>query len=53
MSRASDLLPMGMSEGCVLAVDVAVDQPLRYADVEVPGGRLVDELRAEQDALFP
>ena len=53
VSRAADLLPMGMSEGCVLTADVAIDQPLRYADVEVPGGRLVDVLRGEQDELFP
>jgi predicted homoserine dehydrogenase-like protein len=31
---------------------VAKDQVLRYADVELPAGRLIDQLRAEQDAVF-
>ena len=52
VSRAEELLPMGMSAGCVLNADVAIDEPVRFADVEVPGGRLVDAIRAEQDALF-
>jgi hypothetical protein len=25
---------------------------LRYADVDVPGGRLIDRLRDQQDAAF-
>ena len=29
------------------------DAVLTYADVELPSGRLVDRLRAEQDAAFP
>jgi predicted homoserine dehydrogenase-like protein len=28
--------------------DVAADQPITYADVELPAGRLADRLRAEQ-----
>ena len=47
-----DLLPMGLSEGCVLIRDVSRDQPIRCSDVEVPPGRLCDELRAEQTRLF-
>jgi predicted homoserine dehydrogenase-like protein len=46
------LLPMGLSEGCRLQADIPKDQPIRYADVERPEGRLCDRLRAEQDAQF-
>jgi predicted homoserine dehydrogenase-like protein len=42
------LLPMGVAEGCRLVRDVPRDAVLTYADVEVPPGRLIDELRAEQ-----
>ena len=52
-SRAEGLLPMGLAEGCKLLRDVKKDQVLTYADVEVPEGRLVDQLRAEQDEAFP
>lgn len=50
-ARERDLLPMGVSEGCRLVRDVAKDTVLTYADVEVPPGRLVDRLRAEQAEL--
>jgi len=46
------LLPMGLSEGCRLVRDVAADQPLTYDDVELPPGRLCDQLREEQNAHF-
>ena len=42
------LLPLGLAEGCRLVRDVSVDVVLTYDDVEVPPGRLADELRAEQ-----
>ena len=48
-----DLLPMGVAEGCRLRRAVALGDPLRYADVELPEGRLIDRLRREQTALFP
>lgn len=51
-ARAQDLLPMGAAEGCVLKRDVAIDQPLTYADVELPKGRLVDQLRDEMKKTF-
>jgi predicted homoserine dehydrogenase-like protein len=47
------LLPMGIAEGCKLVRDVPKDQALTYADVEIPEGRLIDALRAEQAAMFP
>lgn len=52
VTRAERLLPMGLAEGCRLVRDVPADQVLTYADVELPAGRLADELRAEQDARY-
>jgi predicted homoserine dehydrogenase-like protein len=52
VTAGEGLLPMGLSEGCRLKRDVAVDEPIAYADVELPTGRLADELRAEQEARF-
>lgn len=46
------LLPMGLAEGCRLKRDIPKDQALTYDDVELPEGRLCDELRAEQNAHF-
>jgi predicted homoserine dehydrogenase-like protein len=52
-SRAQGLLPMGVAEGCRLKRDLPKDAALTYADVDLPAGRLIDRLRAEQDAMFP
>lgn len=49
---AENLLPMGLSEGCVLKRHIRKDQVITYADVELPQGRLCDKLRAEQTAYF-
>ena len=46
------LLPVGVAEGCRLLRDVPQDQVLTYDDVELPAGRLVDELREAQQALL-
>ena len=53
ITRAQSLLPMGLAEGCVLRRAVAKDQVLTYDDVERPQGRLIDQLRAEQDQRWP
>jgi len=45
-------LPIGVAVGAKLVRDVARDAVLTYADVELPAGRLVDRLRAEQAELF-
>jgi predicted homoserine dehydrogenase-like protein len=42
---ADRLLPMGLSEGCRLLRDIPCDAVIGYDDVEVPAGRLIDELR--------
>lgn len=50
--QAQNLLPIGLAEGCRLKRDVPKDQTLTYDDVELPEGRLVDKLRAEQNNRF-
>ncbi|MGQ7294793.1 NAD(P)H-dependent oxidoreductase [Quadrisphaera sp. KR29] len=49
-AREQHLLPLGLAPGCTLRVDVPKDAVITYDMVEVPSGRLVDELRAAQDA---
>lgn len=51
-ARADDLLPMGLSEGCVLVRDVPKDEVVRFADVTLPPGRVCDELWREQTMRF-
>jgi predicted homoserine dehydrogenase-like protein len=46
------LLPEGLIEGCKLLRDVAKDEVLTYDDVELPAGRIADQLRAEQYRHF-
>ncbi len=45
-------LPEGLVEGCVLRRDIARDEVIRYADVQLPAGRLADALRSEQYRHF-
>lgn len=53
VSREQDLLPIGICEGCRLTRPIAKGEPISYADVIRPDAKLSDQLRAEQDALFP
>lgn len=50
--RREDFLPMALSIDCRLKRDIPKDQPITYADVDLPDGRLCDQLRAEQTARF-
>lgn len=50
--KSENLLLMGLSEGCRLKRDILRDQAITNADVKKPEGRLIDKLRAEQDAHF-
>jgi len=50
--RNENLLPMGLSEGCRLRVDVRRDQAVAYSDIELPQRRLCDKLKDEQSAYF-
>jgi len=52
VARQERLLPMGLAEGCILRRDVPKDHVITYEDVDVPPGRFVDALRAEQDVHF-
>jgi predicted homoserine dehydrogenase-like protein len=45
-------LPEGLVEGCKLRRDIAKDAVLTYEDVELPRGRLADQLRAQQYRHF-
>jgi predicted homoserine dehydrogenase-like protein len=50
--QKEDLLLIGLSEGCRLKRDIPKDQAVTNEDVEFPEGRLIDKLRAEQNAHF-
>ncbi len=50
--QARGMLPMGIAEGARLRRAVARDAVLGYDDVELPGERLVVQLRREQDERF-
>jgi len=47
-----NLLPIGLAEGCKLKNDITKDQVLSYSDVELPDGRLCDDLRRQQNTCF-
>ena len=53
VTRAERLLPAGVAEGCRLTRLVTMDEIITYDDVELPPGRLADELRTEQEKMFP
>jgi len=52
ISAKQNLLPMGISEGCRLVRNMPKDEPITYADIELPEGRLCDQLRAQQCSHF-
>ena len=49
VSQSQNLLPMGLAEGCRLKRSISKDSPIAFGDVEMPDGRLCDQLRSEQD----
>jgi len=49
---AGRYLPEGLVEGCRLTADIGKDEVLTYDNVELPPGRLADQLRAEQYRHF-
>ena len=51
-ARRDDVLPIGLAAGARLTRSVAKDQPISNADVTLPEGRLIDELRAHQADHF-
>lgn len=50
--QAGDFLPIPLSHGCKLKRDITKDQPISYRDVQLPKGRLCDDLREEQARYF-
>ena len=52
ITAEQQLLPMGLSEGCILKRDIPRDQVITYADVIVPKDRFCDKLRQEQNEYF-
>jgi len=51
-ARKNNELPMGMAEGCVLLRDITKDQSISFDDVDLPAGRMIDELWLEQERYF-
>lgn len=51
-SLEGNLLPIGLSEGCVLKNDIKMDEQISFNDVELPKGRISDKLREEQNQTF-
>ena len=52
ISAKQNLLPMGVSEGCRLLRNIPKDEPITYADIELPQSRLCDQLRARNITIF-
>ncbi|OGM60678.1 NAD(P)-dependent oxidoreductase [Candidatus Woesebacteria bacterium RIFCSPLOWO2_01_FULL_39_10b] len=52
VARRENLLPVGLSGGCVLKKDIVKGQTITFDDVEVPEGRLTDKLWREQLEVF-
>ena len=50
--RKQNLLPIGLSKGCVLKKSVGKDSPITFSDVTIPEGRLIDKLYNEQKNIF-
>lgn len=51
-ARRESLLPMGISEGCILKRDIPKDACITYDDVILPPNRMCDRLRLEQEEYF-
>lgn len=52
VAMRDNLLPIGLSEGCVLKRDLPMDAGVTFDDVVLPQGRLSDRLYAEQVEHF-
>ena len=51
-ARNENLLPMGLSQGCILQNDISKDQPVTMGDVRFPENRICDKLWHEQQERF-
>jgi predicted homoserine dehydrogenase-like protein len=52
IARKENLLPIGLAGGCKVLNNISKDQVLTFRDVELPQGRLCDQLWQEQIELF-
>ncbi len=52
IARKENLLPIGLAGGCKVLNNISKDQVLTFDDVELPQGRLCDQLWKEQIELF-
>ena len=50
--RKENLLPIGLADGGKILNDIPKDQAITFNDVELPIGRLCDELWEEQEKVF-
>ena len=50
--RREDLIPIGLAIGARIKRKLAKDTPLTFDDLEIPEGRLIDALYAEQERIF-
>jgi predicted homoserine dehydrogenase-like protein len=51
-AKQENLLPIGISEGCILKKDMEKDQPIKYNDVSLVENSLVLKFRRSQDKLY-
>jgi len=52
VARSENLLPIALSHDCTLRRDVPQDEAITLDDVDLPPGRFIDGLFAEQSKLF-
>ncbi|MBV1837823.1 NAD(P)H-dependent oxidoreductase [Acetobacter estunensis] len=50
--RKKNLIPLGLAVGGRVKRSISKDQPLTFADVELPEKRTIDRLYAEQEGVF-
>ena len=50
--RLENLIPIGLAIGGKVKHFIAKDKPITFDDIEVPPGRLIDRLYAEQESAF-
>lgn len=50
--RAENLIPLGLAIGGRVNRPIPRDRPITFADIDVPEGRTIDRLYAEQEAVF-
>ena len=51
-ARSQKLLPIGLAEGCIANKSIKKDQVIKFSDVILPKGRLIDKLWEEQINAF-